>query len=486
MVNPVLLIAVPLIGAFLIPLLSAVRLKVLSRYIVFITSSFSLVSAILLFYHVTYTGILSVSIAGFKPPFGINLEVTLLGCIIVVLLSLGVLISSFYNLFIYPSEPEDKFNIALILLLLGGTGISLTGDMFNMFVFLEITSIAAYILSAYKRNGTGEEAGLKYLFIGSIGSLFFLLGVILLYTQAGSLNIARLAQYSASHLNNPVILFSAIMFIVGLGIEAEIFPFNWWVPDVYQAAPDSISSVFAGAISKVGIYAFIRIFITVFNGIPYYEALIYLVLVGSLIAEGAALFQKDIKRLFAYSSLGQIGFIVFAFLLKRADGYSAGIFMLLNHALVKMLIFILIGGIFVALSTTEIEKMKGIGRKSPILGILFTIGILTLAGLPPFSGFYAKLFLLKATFQHNYFIPAIIIIVASLIEAFYLFRLIYIFYSPGHEKKHSFSTASLATGFILIILILGMSIIPFHIKKQYTDKAAKSLFMRSLYIKEVK
>ena len=316
MVNPVLLIAVPLIGAFLIPVLSALRLKVLAKFITLITSSFSLVGAILIFNHVLHAGIFNVKIAGFKPPFGINLEITLLGSIIVMLLSLGILLTSFYNLFIAHSEPEDKFNIALTLLLLGGTGIALTGDMFNMFVFLEITSIAAYILSAYRRNGIGEEAGLKYLFIGSIGSLFFLLGVILLYTQAGSLNIARLAKYSADHLSNPVILFSTIMFIVGLGIEAEIFPFNWWVPDVYQAAPDSISSVFAGAISKVGIYAFIRIFITVFNGVPYHETLIYLVLTGSLIAEGAALFQKDIKRLFAYSSLGQIGLIVFAFLLK--------------------------------------------------------------------------------------------------------------------------------------------------------------------------
>jgi formate hydrogenlyase subunit 3/multisubunit Na+/H+ antiporter MnhD subunit len=321
MVNPVLLIAVPLGLAFAVPLFSLFW-KEAVKYIPPVALAFNLVVSLLLISRVLENPVI-VSIGGWKTPFCINLVAGPVGVLFSVIIALVGLLVSVYNLNYIREGATEKYHMLYILLLTGATGVVLTGDIFNLFVFFEILCISSYALVAYMREKSGIESAIKYLIQGTVGSSLLLIGIGLLYGQFGTLNMADIAEKIASA--SPMSLFTPMVLIItGLGVEAAIFPLNAWLPDAHSSAPSSISAVLSGIAIEVGLYAVARVIFTIFGA---HSILLFLALLGILtllVGELCAFSQNNIKRMLAYSSIGQIGLILFALAIATSgENYAA-------------------------------------------------------------------------------------------------------------------------------------------------------------------
>jgi len=324
-VSPSLLIAIPLAGAFALPVV-ALGSKKLAKCVPALALLADLVIALILLPQVMEKAIV-VSIGGFPPPFCINLMVGPLGLLLAILISLVGLLISIYAVGYIKTEPTEKYHALFLLLATGALGIVLTGDIFNLFVFFEILCIASYALTAFRRDQAGAEAAMKYLIQGTVGSTFILIAIGFLYGLFGTLNMADIAAKVPSA--EPLHLFLILaFFIVGFGVEAAIFPLNAWLPDAHSSAPSSVSAILSAIAIKTGVYAIARVSYTLMNAQGF---LIFISLIGIVtlvVGEIAAYRQKDdIKRMLAYSSIGQIGLIVFAI----GIGTSFGLFGALSN-----------------------------------------------------------------------------------------------------------------------------------------------------------
>ncbi len=336
MVNPVLLIAVPLGLSFLIPIFGFITKKII-KWIPILGFLFNLIVSISLIPSVLKESII-VKIGGFSPPFGINLVAGPIGILFSALIALVGLLVAIYALAYIKKGPKEKYHMLYLLLLAGATGVVLTGDIFNLFVFFEIFCISSYGLVAYFGNRASIESSIKYLILGSLGSSLLLLGIGLLYGQFGSLNMADIANqiHSAS---SPSIFVPMVLMITGLGVEAAIFPLNAWLPDAYSSAPSSISAVLAGIDMEVGLYAVARVVFTIFGSSNILLFLLFLGILTLLIGELCAFSQSNIKRMLAYSSIGQVGLVLFALSIATSYAITGGLFQVISHTLGKALLF---------------------------------------------------------------------------------------------------------------------------------------------------
>jgi formate hydrogenlyase subunit 3/multisubunit Na+/H+ antiporter MnhD subunit len=287
-----------------------------------------------------------------------------------------------------------------------------------MFVFLEIVAISAYSLTAFYPGRDGAEAAFKYLLIGSFASALILLAIVILYTQTGTLNMADLAT-KMPFVPHSVKITVLVLFIVGFGIEAEMFPLNGWAPDAYSQAPGPIGAVFAGIVVKGGIYALIRIIYTIFDLPEVGEILIVLGVVTMVIAEVAALRQDNLKRMLAFSSIGQMGVVIIAFGIGTNTAMFAALFLMFNHAIIKGLLFM--SGSYLVYNTPnkEIKYLSGYGKKMPAISLFFSLGALAIVGLPPFAGFWSKLYILISVADAGLITAVVLVLIASVIEAVY-------------------------------------------------------------------
>ncbi len=313
-----------------------------------------------------------------------------------------------------------------LLLTAGATGMVLTGDLFNLFVFTEITAIASFSLLASakgKDEKEAMEATIKYIIIGSLSSAFFLIGIALLYSVTGTLNMADMA--SRIHNADPRTVTLSMMFIItGLGVEAEMFPLNGWTPDAYTGALHPVSAVFAGIVVKAGFYALARVIFTIYASTTALGILLVFGILTLIIGESAALRQRDLKRMLAYSSIGQMGLIITAFGMGTQLSLVGGLYALLNHAFAKTLLFMAAGAFIASIGTRDIEALNGMGKKMPVTSLLFTIGAFSIMGLPLFGGFISKIVIVYASVDANYLIIAILILSASVIELVYFLRVV--------------------------------------------------------------
>ncbi|MCK5833645.1 hypothetical protein KAH81_08250 [bacterium] len=371
-----------------------------------------------------------VKLGGFAPPFSIVLVVGPVGILFSLLISLAGFLVSLYALSYIKEGPQEKYHMLFLLLLTGATGVVLTGDIFNLFVFFEILCISSYALVAYLGNKAGIEASIKYLIQGSIGSSLLLIGIGLLYGYFGTLNMADIAsQVNTVDTNH---LFIPLIFMVtGLGIEAAIFPLNAWLPDAHSSAPSSISAILSGIAIEVGLYAVLRVLFTIFDISSFMVFMLFLGVLTLLIGEMSALGQKNIKRMLAYSSIGQIGLILFAFSLSTQLGVSGGFFQLITHTLSKALLFLAVGLMIYRTGSMEISSFGGIGKKMPLTALLFTIGTFSLVGLPPFVGFASKFMIIHAALAQGELLYTLLIgavLFGTIIEGSYFFRIIQVMY----------------------------------------------------------
>ncbi len=479
--NPVLLIAVPLFVAFSIPLLGYLHKKAglyaVSATLLFNTFlSFSLIPKVL-------EKPIKVIIAGYKPPFGINLALTPFSGFLACLISVMGFIVSLYLLKDQTSETPDKFSMLVLLSVMGATGIVVTGDIFNMFVFVEIMSISSYALTAIKKDRLGSEAGIKFLLVGSISSIFLLLGIALIYNQLGTLNLADISA-RFSQMNPKVGFFAVALIFIGFGIEAEMFPLNAWAPDVYQGAPAPVAALFSAVTVKAGLYALIRFVFTVAGNQAFVNLLLVLGILTIVIAELSALRQTDVKRMLGYSSLGQIGVILFAVGIGMSDALQGAVFHFVNHAVLKAALFLTVGLLAKAAGGSSFEHLKGMGKKYPFVAVVFGIAALGVMGFPPLNGFMSKMMILSAAVKGKYFALTALILAASVIEGVYYFRVLQILFKekePTAIEKKKVALSTLIPLAVLAVAIIGLGLFP-GIVTPYLKGAAADIMFKTKYV----
>ena len=487
--TPVLFIAIPLLAAFLIPLLGMIW-KELVRIVPGLVLIYLLILAVNLLDHVMVHGPIIEIIAGWAPPIGINLVFSAFsGFLVTIMIFLGLLIWLYSYRFKknVGYEPAKKYFLLLMMLITGSVGIVLTGDIFNMFVFIEITGISAYGLTAFYTGRDSAEASFKYLMLGSIASTFLLLAIMIIYSQLGTLNMADIAN--RIHTMNPTYkIISLIFFITALGIEAEIFPLNGWAPDAYSEAPGPVGAAFAGIVVKASVYAIIRYIFTIFDVDGAFNFLIIIGMLTLIIAEMAAIRQEKLKRMLAYSSIGQMGLVLVAFGFGTEEGVYAALFLMLNHAIIKSLLFF--SGSYLVYNSKDklIAEMNGLGKKLPLTSFLFALGAFAIIGLPPFAGFWSKLSVLTAAADKNMIFIMSLILFVSLIELVYYLRVVNRLYN-SKEKASSIEVKKPTANALITMLVLGglILLIGFYpdVVTGVLHKASAALMDKSQYIHNV-
>jgi len=486
-ISPVHYIALPLLAAFLIPLFAKIN-KELVRIIPGLVISYLAVVSVILMKRVMAEGTIVETLAGWQAPWGINLVYSpFTGFLATLMTFMALLIWMYsYRLKKVDHEPAMKYYILFMMLVTGSIGIVLTGDIFNMFVFLEISSIAAYSLTSFYRDRDGAEAGFKYLLIGSFASAFMLLGIMLLYTQVGTLNMAQIAV-RMHEVPTAMKITILIFFMVGLGIEAEMFPLNGWAPDAYSQAPSPVGAAFASILVKAGVYALIRIIFTLFDIHGAYDFLIIMGIITLVISEFAAIRQTNLKRMLAYSSIGQMGFVLIGFGIGTNEAVFGAIFLMFNHAIIKGLLFM--SGSYLVYNTPskKIVDLAGIGKKFPFMAFFFAIGAFAIVGLPPFAGFWSKLYLLMAAADSAMLGMVAIILMVSIVEIVYYFRVVAKLYFGKPKDDVVIAKPTLGGYLSMTILAAIILLVGFYpdVVTSYIHSAADALLDKEGYISSV-
>ena len=366
-------------------------------------------------------------VGGWFPPVGITLVfdgLTGLMLLVVNVIALFTMIYSISYMEKYTAKP--RFYALFLLMLAGMNGVVVTGDLFNLFVFLEIASIASYGLVGFGVEHEELEASFKYLVLGTIGSTMILLGITLVYAQTGTLNMADAARMMQSLPVARTLAFASGAFMMGFALKAGLVPFHAWLPDAHPSAPAPVSAMLSGVFIKaIGVYAMIRVFFDVFSPTPIIlNILMVLGAISAIIGGFLALGQWDMKRMFAYSSISQIGYIILAFGLGTNLGFVAGLFHLFNHSIFKSLLFLSSGSIEQATGTKNLRKLGGLSGKMPVTSTTMMAGAFSISGIPPFNGFFSKLLIILACVQAQNWVLAVITAGMSVVTLIYFLKAI--------------------------------------------------------------
>jgi multicomponent Na+:H+ antiporter subunit D len=432
---PALQVVVPLLAAPLIVLLRSGRAGWLIATAV---SWVSFVIAVLLFIQVRDTGVISYAMGSWAPPWGIEYRVDALSSYVLVLVSLlAAVVLPYARRSIAAEVPSDRHYLMyamFALCLCGLLGITITGDAFNVFVFLEISSLSGYVLIALGRDRRALRSAFQYLIMGTIGATFYVIGVGLLYLMTGTLNLADMAsRLGAVQETRPVL--AALAFItVGLSLKFALFPLHSWLPGAYAYAPSAVSAFMAGTVTKVSVYVLMRFVFGIFGvrlvmpELPLLDILILLSAAAMVVASLVALLERDLKRLLAYSSVAQIGYITLGLGLGNADGVTASVVHLFNHGVTKTALFMLVGGIVLRTGSCQLDALSGLARRMPVTCFGVVLAGLSLIGVPGTAGFITKWHLVLAALQSGQWWIVIVIAASSLLAAAYVWRFVEIAY----------------------------------------------------------
>ncbi|MFH1826032.1 MAG: NADH-quinone oxidoreductase subunit M [bacterium] len=435
---PILIIAIPLLAAFLTHLTKYLKVK-RSAEIVAILALVCSFLVLLTTANSIFSGkIINYNLGGWSAPFGISLQIDGLSFFFAALvLSVGTIIMV-YSLGIYLYA--RRFYSLLLIALTGILGIIMTRDIFNLYVFFEILAVASYVLITYKHKPRTITASFKYLIMTESTWVFFLLAIALLYSLTGTLNMNSIAaQMPHIFRANPQVVFLIFsIMLVSFGIKCGMYPLHTWIPEAHSQAPTPVSSLLSGLVLKVGLYAMIRVFYLFFGqtllAAGFSNIIIFFGLITIVYGACLALVQEELKRMLAYSSINQIGVIMVGIGLGTQLGLEGALFHIFNHALIKVALFFCAGIIISQTGFWRISRMKGIWHQMP--GVTFSFCLLSLAviGIPPFNGFVSKLLIINAALQtHNYLI-IFFLFTGIILTAAYYFRVIQTFFSP--EEFH--------------------------------------------------
>ena len=497
---PVYSIMVLFLGAFLIVLFG--KNKTVRNILALLAVSASLACLIALFEPVILNGEIIAYWMGNREPaggyaIGIAMEVDALSLFFALLISTAVFVSCVYSIKYMEHDNNVPQYYTLFLMLAGGViGLVLSGDIFNMFIMVEILTFAAVALTAFRNKFDGAlEAAFKYLVVGCMGSTCILTGVIMLYAQFHTLNFAQLSELVPGTLNNATKLAFALLYI-GFSTKAFIVPFHPLAADAHGTAPASISVLISGVLTKSGIYGIIRLTYFLFQSMGLGKMQFLLVFVGSVsmfVCVTMALTQHDFKRLLAYHSISQIGYVLTAVGLATGLGVSAGLYHAMNHTIFKGLLFLSAGAVMHATGTGDLDRLGGLAKKMPKTTVLFLIGAFSISGIPPFNGFASKWMIYQATYQKavetgniGFLVVTIVALITSVLTLASFVKVSQsVFFgklSPEFENVKEVPFGMRFAMGIFAVLCVVTGLFPNYVTKYLTEPAARAVFNVAGYI----
>jgi multicomponent Na+:H+ antiporter subunit D len=473
--SPVLVVVIPLIAAFLTLLLGWWK-KGLCYPIVLLAIALSFLSSLQTLHTVISSGVISYRLGGWPPPWGIEYVIDHLNAFVLAIVSFVSLIVAVFSKRSVEQELPEKivyFYCIFLLQVTGLLGIVITGDMFNLYVFLEIASLAGYALIAVGEDGA-PFASLNYLIFGTIGACFYLLGVGYLYISTGSLNMADLIQVLPDLYQSKVVLVAFAFFMVGVSLKMALFPLHVWLPDAYTYAPSAVSALLAPLMTKVGAYVMIRVLYTVFK--PHFAIeLIPATTILAWMAAGAILFgaimalaQIDLKRMLAYILVSEVGYIALGVGLANRSGLTGAILHILNDSFMMLALFLVVGAIMYRYGNREISQLRYLHRKMPFTMAAFVIAALSVIGIPPTCGFFSKWYLILGAIDANQWIFVAVLLISSLLNVILFFRVIEHAYLEPEEEHAEGAELAIANeeapfSMLMPILIAAAGIMVFGV-----------------------
>lgn len=456
---PVLIVIAPLLAA---PLVAIMRGGRWPWAVATLVTWFSFLCSILLLANVSTYGVVSYALGGWEPPWGIEYRVDLANALLLVLITgLASVVLPYARLSILREVGDAKaplFYSAQLLQILGLCGITVTGDAFNVFVFLEISSLATYALIAMGRDRRALTSSFSYLVMGTIGATFYLIGVGFLYVMTGTLNMMDLAERLPEIQDSGTVRTAFAFIVTGISLKLALFPLHLWLPNAYTYSPSAVTAFMGATATKVAVYVLIRFVFTIF-GVPFSfgqeplaEVLIPLAIIGLLSASTVSIGQPNIKRMLAYSSVAQIGYIVLGIAMGTAMGLTAALLHMFNHGLMKGALFMTLGAVAYRLGGTNIEQMRGLARTMPLTFWAFVLGGLSLIGVPLTVGFVSKWHLILAALELGWWPVVAVILVGSMLAVVYIGRVVEAgwFGEPENPERNEAPMSLLIPVWILI------------------------------------
>jgi multicomponent Na+:H+ antiporter subunit D len=428
---PILQVIIPLLSA---PLSVLLHKRWLAWGLTVVASASSFIISVLLLQQVLADGVISYELGGWAAPWGIEYRIDVVNAFVLLIISaIGAIVPLYAARSVereIAAERITLFYTAYLLCLAGLLGIAATGDAFNVFVFLEISSLSSYILISLGRDRRALTASYQYLVMGTIGATFILIGVGLAYMMTGTLNMMDLARRIPDVADTRTIRAALAFLTVGISLKLALFPLHLWLPNAYAYAPSAVTAFLAATATKVAIYLLLRFLFTIFGSVLSFEEMILhfillpLALVAVFSASIVAIFQDNLKRMLAYSSVAQIGYIILGISFVSVTGLTAGILHLFNHALMKGALFLALGCVVYQLGSVQLRDIAGLGRRMPWTFAAIVIGGLSLIGVPLTVGFISKWYLVLAALEGQLWWIAALVLIGSLLAVAYIWRIV--------------------------------------------------------------
>jgi multicomponent Na+:H+ antiporter subunit D len=428
----VYVLAIPLVGALVVNLLGRSNPRLILPLVLSVLAT-SFAAALTTMARVLEHGAFSYTVGNWQPPFGIELVVDHLSALMLVLVSAVALIASFASLQSVAKELADRqhhFFTLYLILIAGLHGLVLTGDAFNLYVLLEITSITTYGLIAMGR-GRAPLSSFNYIIMGSIAACFYLLGVGYLYILTGTLNMADIAALLPQVVGNAAVATAFAFMLVGLWIKMAFFPLHGWLPNAYSDAPIGTGVLVAPLMTKVTVYLMIRVMFSIFT--PQYEfyqhpgvqhAIVGMAAVAIICASVLALGQRDLRRMLTYIIIAEVGYMVGGVWLANTIGLTGAILHIVNDALMTLCLFLVVAAIASRVGSLQFDNLTGLYRKMPLTMAAFTVGAFSMIGVPPTCGFFSKWYLLLGGIEAGQWLYVAALVFSSLVNAVLFFRII--------------------------------------------------------------
>jgi multicomponent Na+:H+ antiporter subunit D len=438
---PAFQIAVPLLAATLCVLVRRTRIVwALAMTVVW----FSFAGACMILNRVLTEGPISYAEGGWRPPWGIELFIDPFNALVLLIVTgiCAVVLTAAPRSLTHevPRERHYLIYAAYLLCMTGLAGMTVTGDVFNIFVFLEISALSSYTLISQGPSRRALTSAMQYLIMGTIGGTFILLGIGLLYMVTGTLNIHDMAvQLSLVGVNRTVLVALAAI-CVGTAIKLAVFPLHIWLPNAYTYAPTVVTAFLAATATKVAYYVLVRFVFSVFGvdlafrGMHLDMVLAPLAILAMFAGSLVAIFQNNVKRMLAYSSVAQIGYMVLGLSLASVDSLTGGIVHMFNHALMKSGLFLVMACVVLRVGSTSLDDMRGLGRRMPLTMAAFVVGGLSLVGVPLTVGFVSKWYLVVAALKSGHWPLAVLILLSSLLALIYVWRVVEVIYFQNRPE----------------------------------------------------
>ena len=434
---PILTVLVPLLTSFVLPVLGwwyrrAVFPAALTALAFACGASIATAGAVL-----TH-GPLHYYMGGWSPPWGIEFRVDSLSALMLLLLTVITLLVGIYSKRSVLSEIPTKevpFYSLYLLLVAGLTGLVSTADMFNLYVFLEITSLTSYALVSIG-GGAAVVSAFRYVILGTVGAAFYLLAVGYLYSVTGSLNMADLSLILPELYESNAVLVGFAFFVIGMSIKMALFPMHAWLPGAYSDAPSAVSALVAATSTKVAAYVLVRVMFFVFEPrfsiemIPVTTLLAWMGAGAMILGSVMAIAQTDFKRMLAYSSVAQIGYIVLGVGLANTMGFTGGILHLVNHAFMKGGLFLVAGAIVYRTGLRQIDEFRNLSVRMPWTAATFAICAFAMIGIPPTGGFFSKFYLILGAIDAGHWVFVAVIVLSTVLALGYLANVLRYMYFP--------------------------------------------------------